>query len=283
MLLIHFEGFKIRFAGRGLKRGFSSSIFPIIFMAGHSKWKNIRLHKGKADVERGKIFGKLSREITIATRMGGGVVDSNPRLRLAIEKARAASMPVDNIKRALQKGTGELGGESYEEVVYEGYGPGGVAVLVECATDNRNRTVADLRHLFSRFGGNLGESGSVAWQFARKGVLLVAAEGLEEDAVLDAVLEAGGEDMSSTNDGETESFEIIASTEVLSAVRLELEARGMTISSEEVAMIAQNTVQPDAAQSTPLLKLLNAIEDHDDVQRVATNATFDDDALSAVD
>lgn len=252
-------------------------------MAGHSKWKNIRLHKGKADVERGKIFGKLSREITIATRMGGGVVDSNPRLRLAIEKARAASMPVDNIKRALQKGTGELGGESYEEVVYEGYGPGGVAVLVECATDNRNRTVADLRHLFSRFGGNLGESGSVAWQFARKGVLLVAAEGLEEDAVLDAVLEAGGEDMSSTNDGETESFEIIASTEVLSAVRLELEARGMTISSEEVAMIAQNTVQPDAAQSTPLLKLLNAIEDHDDVQRVATNATFDDDALSAVD
>lgn len=250
-------------------------------MAGHSKWKNIRLHKGKADVERGKIFGKLSREITIAARMGGGVVESNPRLRLAIEKARSASMPVENIKRALQKGTGELGGENYEEVVYEGYGPGGVAVLVECATDNRNRTVADLRHLFSRYGGNLGENGSVAWQFARKGVLQVAVEGLDEDSVLEAVLEAGGDDMQLVNDGESEHFEIVASPEVLGAVRQALETRGMAISSEEVAMIAQNTTQPDAEQSTPLLKLLNAIEDHDDVQRVATNATFDDAVLAA--
>ena len=250
-------------------------------MAGHSKWKNIRLHKGKADVERGKIFGKLSREITIAARMGGGATDSNPRLRMAVEKARSASMPVDNIKRALQKGTGELGGEAYEEVVYEGYGPGGVAVLVECATDNKNRTVADLRHLFSRFGGNLGENGSVAWQFARKGVLQIVAEGLDEDEVLDAILEAGADDMERTSDGENETFEIVTSPDILASVREALETRGMTVSSEEIAMIAQNTVQPDETVSTPLLKLLDAIEDHDDVQRVATNATFDDYTLSA--
>lgn len=244
-------------------------------MAGHSKWKNIRLQKGKADIVRGKLFGKLSREITIAARMGGGVVESNPRLRLAVEKARSSSMPVDNIKRAIQKGTGELGGEDYEEITYEGYGPGGVAVLVEAATDNRNRTVADLRHLFSKYGGNLGESGSVAWQFTRTGVLTVPAEGLDEDTLMEAVLEAGGDDLE--NDGET--FEITASPETLSQVRAALEASGITVASEEVAMIAQNKIQPDAEQSTQLLKLLDAIEDHDDVQNVATNAEFDDAVL----
>jgi YebC/PmpR family DNA-binding regulatory protein len=244
-------------------------------MAGHSKWKNIRLHKGKADIERGKIFGKLSREITIAARMGGGIAESNPRLRLAIEKAKAASMPADNIKRAIQKGTGELGGEDYEEITYEGYGPGGVAILVEAATDNRNRTVADLRHLFSKYGGNLGESGSVAWQFERAGVLQVPMEGLEEDTLLEAVLEAGGDDLES--DGET--FEITTTPDVLSEVRSALEAREIPVASEEVLMVAQNKMQPDAQQSVQLLKLLDAIEDHDDVQRVATNAEFDDAVL----
>jgi len=244
-------------------------------MAGHSKWKNIRLHKGKADIERGKIFGKLSREITIAARMGGGDVDSNPRLRMAIEKAKAASMPADNIKRATQKGTGELGGEDYEEITYEGYGPGGVAVLVEAATDNRNRTVADLRHLFSKYGGNLGEGGSVAWQFERAGVLLVPMEGLEEDTLLEAILEAGGEDLD--NDGE--NFEITTAPDILSDVRSALESREIPVTSEEVVMIAQNKMQPDAEQSVQLLKLLDAIEDHDDVQRVATNAEFDDAVL----
>ncbi len=241
-------------------------------MAGHSKWKNIRLQKGKADIVRGKLFGKLSREITIAARMGGGVVDSNPRLRLAVEKARSSSMPVDNIKRAIQKGTGELGGEDYEEITYEGYGPGGVAVLVEAATDNRNRTVADLRHLFSKHGGNLGENGSVAWQFARTGILTVPTEGQDEDALLEAVLEAGGDDLENSG----ESFEITATPDVLSDVRSALEAKGFTVTSEEVTMVAQNKLQPDAAQSTQLLKLLDAIEDHDDVQNVATNAEFDD-------
>jgi YebC/PmpR family DNA-binding regulatory protein len=241
-------------------------------MAGHSKWKNIRLQKGKADIIRGKLFGKLSREITIAAKMGGGVVDSNPRLRLAVEKARSSSMPADNIKRAIQKGTGELGGADYEEITYEGYGPGGVAVLVEAATDNRNRTVADLRHLFSKHGGNLGENGSVAWQFARTGILTIPTEGNDEDALLDAVLEAGGEDLE--NGGE--NFEVTATPDVLSDVRATLEAKGFTVTSEEVAMVAQNKIQPDAAQSAQLLKLLDAIEDHDDVQNVATNAEFDD-------
>ncbi len=241
-------------------------------MAGHSKWKNIRLQKGKADIIRGKLFGKLSREITIAAKMGGGLVDSNPRLRLAVEKARSSSMPADNIKRAIQKGTGELGGAEYEEITYEGYGPGGVAVLVEAATDNRNRTVADLRHLFSKHGGNLGENGSVAWQFARTGILTIPTEGNDEDALLDAVLEAGGEDLE--NGGE--NFEITATPDVLSDVRATLEGKGFTVTSEEVAMVAQNKIQPDAAQSAQLLKLLDAIEDHDDVQNVATNAEFDD-------
>jgi YebC/PmpR family DNA-binding regulatory protein len=244
-------------------------------MAGHSKWKNIRLHKGKADVLRAKLFGKLSREITIAAKMGGGVVDANPRLRLAVEKAKAGSMPADNIKRAIQKGTGELGGEDYEEIVYEGYGPGGVAVLVEAATDNRNRTVADLRHLFSRFGGNLGESGSVAWQFSRKGVLSVPAEGRDEDELFEAVLEAGAEDLS--NDGEY--FTVTTPPESLQAVREALEARGIEVESAEAEMVAQNTVEPSPDQTRSLLKLLDALDDHDDVQRVASNADISDEAL----
>jgi YebC/PmpR family DNA-binding regulatory protein len=245
-------------------------------MAGHSKWKNIRLHKGKADVERAKIFGKLSREITIAARMGGGNPDSNPRLRLAIDKAKSASMPSDNIKRALQKGTGELGGEDYEEIVYEGYGPGGVAVLVEAATDNRNRTVADLRHLFSRYGGNLGESGSVAWQFSRMGVLTVPAENKNEDEVFEAALEAGADDVS--NDGEY--FEITCAPESLQSVREALESRGLEVESAEAEMVAQNKVAPDAEQTRMLLKLLNALDDHDDVQRVASNAEISDEVLA---
>ena len=241
-------------------------------MAGHSKWKNIRLHKGKTDVARAKIFGKLSREITIAAKMGGGATDANPRLRLAVDKAKSASMPADNIKRAIQKGTGELGGEDYEEILYEGYGPGGVAVLVECATDNRNRTVADLRHLFSRFGGNLGESGSVAWQFHRAGVLSVAAQNKNEDEVLEAALEAGAEDLQS--DGEY--FEISCAPENLNGVREALETRGFEVESAEAEMVAENKIAPDEEQTKMLLKLLDALDDHDDVQRVASNAEFSD-------
>ncbi len=246
-------------------------------MAGHSKWKNIRLQKGKADLERGKVFGKLSREITIAARMGGGNPESNARLRLAIEKAKEASMPADNIKRALQKGTGELAGENaYEEVTYEGYGPGGVAVFVEAATDNRNRTVAELRHLFSRNGGSLGESGSVAWQFARKGTIVVPVEGApDEDAVMEAALEAGAEDFA--NDGDV--YSITTAVEDLSAVSEALNTRGFKVSSAEMAMVPQNTTQIEGDVAVKMLRLMDALEDHDDVQRVAANFDMEDNVL----
>ncbi len=170
-------------------------------MAGHSKWKNIRLHKGKADAARAKVFARLSREITISSKAGGGNPDSNPRLRLAVSKAKENSMPADNIKRAIQKGTGELASVNYEEVSYEGYGPGGVAVLVEAATDNRNRTVSDVRSYFAKSGGSLGENGSVAWQFSRKGIIEVLVEGdWDEDSVMEAALEAGAEDFAVQDD-----------------------------------------------------------------------------------
>jgi len=237
-------------------------------MSGHSKWHNIRLQKGKADLERGKIFGKLSREITIAARQGGGSPDANARLRLAIEKARSSSMPADNIKRAIQKGTGELGGENYEEVTYEGYGPGGVAVLVEAATDNRNRTVADVRHLFSKYGGNLGENGSVGWQFSRKGVIAVPAEGAyDEDTVMEAALEAGAEDF--TRSGDT--YEITTPVESLEAVKEALVARGITVETAESELVPQASVQIEGDIARRMLKLMDALEDHDDVQRVAAN------------
>lgn len=236
-------------------------------MSGHSKWHNIRLHKGKADLERGKIFGKLSREITIAARQGGGNPEGNARLRIAIEKARESSMPADNIKRAVQKGTGELGGENYDEVTYEGYGPGGVAVLVEAATDNRNRTVAELRHLFTKYGGNLGESGSVAWQFSRKGVIEVPVEGHDEDTVMEAALEAGAEDM--TREGD--SFEVTTPADSLASVKEALAARGIGLSSAEVEMVPQNTIQVEGDAARRMLKLMDALEDQDDVQRVAAN------------
>jgi YebC/PmpR family DNA-binding regulatory protein len=235
-------------------------------MAGHSKWKNIRLHKGKADLERGKIFGRLSREITIAAKQGGNP-DGNPRLRLAIEKARENSMPADNIKRAIQKGTGELEGASYEEVTYEGYGPGGAAVIVEAATDNRNRTVAEMRHLFSKHGGNLGESNSVAWQFERKGLILVAAGEYSEDAVMEAALEAGAEDVQRDGD----SFEIVTTYEDLARVRGELEAAGIGISSAQVDLVPQTTIELEGDSARRMLKLMDVLEDHDDVQKVAAN------------
>lgn len=237
-------------------------------MAGHSKWKNIRLHKGKADAERGKIFGKLSRELSIAARMGGSNPDSNARLRLAIEKARESSMPADNIKRAVQKGAGEVSGEGqYDEISYEGYGPGGAAVFVEAATDNRNRTVSEVRSAFSKNGGSMGESGTVAWQFARKGVISVEAEGApDEDALMEMALEAGAEDFS--NQGE--SFEITTAPEDLIAVLDALKQQSVKASGE-VMMVPQNTVALEGEAARRMLKLMEVLEDLDDVQRVAAN------------
>lgn len=247
-------------------------------MAGHSKWKNIRLHKGKADIERGKLFGKLSREITIAAKMGGGNPESNARLRLAVEKAREGSMPADNIKRAIQKGTGELASESYDEVTYEGYGPAGVAVMVEAATDNRNRTVADVRSLFNKNGGSLGESGSVAWQFARKGIIVVPAEGQNEDTLFEAALEAGAEEL--TNQGE--AFEISTAPEELGDVKTALAAAGIPVEAAEIRLIPSTTVSLDAESARKMLKLMDALEDHDDVQNVSANFDISDEVMAEV-
>ena len=244
-------------------------------MAGHSKWKNIRLHKGKADVERGKVFGRLSRELTIAARMGGGSTDSNARLRLAVDKAKESSMPADNIKRAIQKGTGELAGEGdYEEFTYEGYGPGGVAVLVEVATDNRNRTVSEVRSAFGKNGGNLGENGSVSWQFERKGVIVIEDAGeLSEDQMMEIALENGAEDFSNS-DG---TFEITCAPEDFETLTTALKARGLKLSSSELSMVAQNIITLEGDDARKMLKLMDVLEDLDDVQKVAANLDIADD------
>ena len=248
-------------------------------MAGHSKWKNIRLHKGKADVLRAKLFGKLSRELTMAAKMGGGSPDSNPRLRLAVEKAREGSMPADNIKRAIQKGTGELASENYEEVTYEGYGPSGVAVLVQTATDNRNRTVADIRSIFNKNGGSLGESGSVAWQFNRRGIITVTAEGQDEDTLMEAALEAGAEDLSNLGD----SYEITTPPDILGDVKTALQGGNFPIASAEIQLVPSTTVSLDADSAKKMLKLMDTPEDYDDVQDVFANFDISDDIMAALD
>lgn len=245
-------------------------------MAGHSKWKNIRLHKGKADVERAKLFGKLSRELTIAAKQGGGNPDSNPRLRLAVEKAKGGSMPADNIKRAIQKGTGELASDNFEEVTYEGYGPNGVAVMVEAATDNRNRTVADIRAIFNKNGGSLGESGSVAWQFSRQGIVTVSGANADEDALLEAALEAGADDMAREGD----EFSIQAPPETLIALQSALEAAGFTVSDVEVSLVPSTTIELEGDAARKMLKLMDALEDYDDVQNVSANFEMSDELLA---
>ena len=241
-------------------------------MAGHSKWKNIRLHKGKADKERAKLFAKLSRDLTVAAKSGGGDLDSNPKLRLAYDKARAGSMPAENIKRAIQKGTGELASEAHEEITYEGYGPGGVAVLVECETDNRNRTVAAVRSLFNKNGGSLGEGGSVAWQFQRLGQIVVAAEddsgrATGEDALYEAAIEAGATDISGDEDG----FTVTTPLGELEAVEGALEAAGFPIESAESAWVPDTSIEVEGEDARKLLRLLDALDDDDDVANVAAN------------
>jgi len=248
-----------------LRAQFSREFF--ISMAGHSKWKNIRLHKGKADAQRGQLFGKLSREITVAAKTGGGSSDANPRLRLAVEKAREASMPADNIKRAIQKGTGELGSDASEEITYEGYGPGGVAVLVETETDNRNRTVEKVRTAFSKNGGSIGESGSVAWQFVRKGVLSVPADGADEDALFEAALEAGADEV----EREDDEFSVQTAPDSVSSVQNALEAAGFKVTNIEVGFIPANTVELSGEAATKMLRLLDVLEELDDVTNVSAN------------
>ncbi len=236
-------------------------------MAGHSKWHNIRLRKEKQDATRGKIFTKLTREIIVAARVGGGNPEANPRLRDAIEKAREASMPMENIRRAIQKGTGELEGVHYEEVTYEGYGPGGVAILVRAMTDNRNRTVADIRHIFSRYGGSLGESGCVAWLFDPKGVIEVPKESADEDTVMMAALDAGAEDVRIDEDG----YEVITPPEDLHKVRQAFEEQRIPFTMAEVTMLPKSTVHLEGKEAEQMLRLMESLEDHEDVQQVYAN------------
>ncbi|MCS7273157.1 MAG: YebC/PmpR family DNA-binding transcriptional regulator [Fimbriimonadales bacterium] len=247
-------------------------------MAGHSKWHNIRIRKSKQDALRSKLFTKLTREIIVAARLGGGNPDANPRLRLAIERAREHSMPMENIKRAIQRGTGELEGTHYEEVVYEGYGPGGVAIMVECLTDNRNRTVAELRHLFSKHGGNLSESGSVAWQFKRQGVITIPAEAISEDELLEVALEAGAEDV--TRD--EEFFRVITAVGDFHRVREALQGRGLPIAEARLEMVPLNTVRVEGETAQKLMRLLEALEEHDDVQNTYANFDIPDEVLAGV-
>lgn len=247
-------------------------------MAGHSKWANIRLRKGKQDAVRGKLFTKVSREIIVAAKEGGGNPDANARLRLAIQKARDASMPQDKIKNAIQRGTGEVEGANYEEIVYEGYGPGGTAVMVEVMTDNRNRTVSEIRNIFTRAGGSLGENGCVAWVFDRKGFVSIPKDGLDEDTVMMAALDAGAEDVRT----EEESFDVITEPEALNPVRQALTDAQISFAVAEVTRLPKNTVSLTGKEAQQMLRLMENLEDHDDVQNVHANFDIDASVMAAL-
>ena len=247
-------------------------------MSGHSKWSSIKHKKGAADAKRGKIFTKLIKEITVAARLGGGDPDGNPRLRTAIQAAKAENMPKENITRAIKKGTGELEGTSYEEVNYEGYGPGGVAMLIDCLTDNKNRTVADIKHLFDRHGGNLGEPGCVSWMFEKMGVILFDKDTVDEEKLLDAALEAGAEDV---KESETE-FEVITSPSEFDPVKKAFDDKGLIYSVAEISMVPKNTVRLDGKKAEQLLNLVEAFEDNEDVNHVYANFDIPDEVMEAI-
>ncbi|OGB68926.1 MAG: transcriptional regulator [Caldithrix sp. RBG_13_44_9] len=240
-------------------------------MSGHSKWANIRFRKERQDSVRGKVFTKLIKEITIAARNGGGDLDTNPRLRTAVQNAKAQNMPAKNIENAILKGTGELPGVIYEEVNFEGYGPGGVALYIIVTTDNRNRTVSEMRHLLSRYGGNLGESGSVSWVFEKKGLIRIRKESLSEEAMMMQAIDAGADDFKV----EDEFFEIYTPFDSLHKVRSALEQSSVTIENAELTMVPQNMVELEGKQAEQMLKLMEVLEDHDDVQNVFANFDID--------
>lgn len=247
-------------------------------MSGHSKWSTIKHKKAATDARRGKLFNKLLREITVAARLGGGDVKANPRLRSAVLEARGNSVPNDTIDRAIKKGTGELAGEAaYEEVSYEGYGPGGIAVLVEGLTDNRNRTAGEIRHLFARNGGSLGESGCVAWMFHRRGYFSIPKSAMDEEAFMDLALALGADDLSIEED----RYEIFTPAEDFARTQEEIETRGIPLEAKELAMIPQTHVPVPNDRVSQLLRLLEALEDHDDVQKVWANMQIDEQVLAA--
>ena len=248
-------------------------------MSGHSKWSTIKRKKGANDAKRGKIFTKLIKEITIAAKSGGGDPEGNPRLRSAITAAKGENMPKENIDRAIKKGTGDLDGVSFEEILYEGYGPGGVAVLVETMTDNKNRTVADIRHYFAKSGGNLGESGCVAWMFDKKGTLAVGKDGINEEELMELAIEAGAEDVVEEEDG----FQIITAPEAFNDVVDQLEKKNLVFSEATVSMIPKNTIEvTEEKAARSLLRLLENLEDHDDVQKVHANFDIDDSLMDQI-
>lgn len=245
-------------------------------MSGHSKWHSIKHKKAAQDAKRGKIFTKIIRELSVAARTGGGDPDANPRLRKAIADAKAVNMPADNIKRAIMKGTGQLEGTTYEEMSYEGYGPGGVAIYVETLTDNKNRTVSELRHIFSKNGGNIGESGCVAWMFNRKGYIVVEKTQATEDKLLDIISEAGAEDL--REDGS--NYEIFTPPESYEDVVEALKKNNISISVSNLGYIPKNYVQLEGKQAQQLLKLIDELEDHDDVQNVWANFDIDEEEIA---
>ena len=247
-------------------------------MAGHSKWDNIKHKKAKEDARRGKIFTKMTRLISIAAREGGPDPAANFRLRVAIDKAKAVNVPMETIERAIKRATGELGAEAYEEAVYEGYGPGGVAVMLQIMTNNRNRTASEVRHIFSRHGGNLGEAGCVAWMFEKRGVIRVAGAGRTEDEVMLAALEAGADDV----EEDEGAYVVSTSPEQYENVRRALEEGGFTIESSDLTMQPTSTVEVSGADAKRLLQMLDALEDHDDVQEVYANFHITEEALEAI-
>ncbi|MFH1727481.1 MAG: YebC/PmpR family DNA-binding transcriptional regulator [Pseudomonadota bacterium] len=248
-------------------------------MSGHSKWASIKHKKGAADAKRGKLFTKLIKEITIAAKLGGGDLNANPRLRLAVDTAKASSMPKDNIDRGIKKGTGELEGVSYEEYSYEGYGPGGAAVLINTLTDNKNRTISEIRHTFVKYNGNMGENGCVAWMFTKCGFFSIDASKIDEERLMEIVLEAGAEDIKEV-DGE---FEITTELACFEAVKKALEEAAIETNLAEITMIPQSTVKLEGKQAEQMLKLMEAFEDHDDVQDVYSNFDISDEVMESLE
>ena len=245
-------------------------------MSGHSKWSSIKHKKGITDARRGKVFSKLIKEITVAARTGGGDPSGNPRLRTAILAAKSENMPKDNIERAIKKGTGELEGVNYEESIYEGYGPGGAAVLIESVTDNKNRAVADIRHIFSKCGGNLGENGCVSWMFDSKGYINVEKKAVDEDKLMETAIEAGAEDVREDND----SFEIITQPDDFEAVKTAIDNASIPYIVAEITMLPQTTLELKGKEAEQMIKLMETLEDCDDVQKVYTNADIPDELVS---
>lgn len=244
-------------------------------MSGHSKWSTIKRKKGAADAKRGKIFTKLIKEIMVAARLGGGDINSNPRLRAAVNAAKAENMPKENIERAIKKGTGELEGTHYEDLIYEGYGPGGVAMMLEVLTDNKNRTVADVRHLFSKYNGSLGEAGCVSWMFEKKGLILIDKSSTDEDKLIEVALDAGALDVKDTG----KDFEVTTDPLSFEKVKKAIEDAGIKYNYAEVTMIPQTTVKLSGKEAEQMLKLMESLEDSDDVQKVYANFDISDEEM----